>query len=110
MINKDGEIEFFCDRLKRLRKEMGLSQAQVAERLHLAKATISYYEQSVRTPSPDVLISFTRLFKVSADYLLGIEKDKKTVDVSDLTDEEITVIENMIKILRKNHLKKGKEG
>ena len=87
--------------LKELRVKAGLSQQQVADRTGLTKSMISYYELSDRTPSPEILVKLATLFHVSTDYLLGVEKKSKTLDVSDLTDEEIDVIQNMIDLLRK---------
>lgn len=93
--------------LKELRKEAGLTQQQLAERLWLSKATVSYYEQSLRYPSPEILVKLSRIFHVSTDYLLGIEGKKQTLDVSDLIDEDIVFLENTIQFLRKkNNMKK----
>lgn len=93
----------FGERLKNLRLQAGITQKQLAERLWLSKATVSYYEQSLRSPSPEILVKLSKIFKVSTDYLLGIKKDgKKLLDISDLTDEEIEVLEKTVMIFRKN--------
>lgn len=93
----------FGERLKNLRLQAGITQKQLAERLWLSKATVSYYEQSLRSPSPEILVKLSKIFKVSTDYLLGIEKDeKKLLNISDLTDEEIEVLEKTVMIFRKN--------
>lgn len=42
----------FGNTLKELRMNAGMTQKQLAERLWLSKATVSYYEQSIRNPSP----------------------------------------------------------
>ena len=51
-------------------------------------------------PSLDVLIKLSYEFNVSMEYLLGIEKNK-TIDISDLTDEQISAINNLIELFRK---------
>lgn len=89
--------------LKELRQQAGLTQKQLAERLWLSKATVSYYEQSVRYPSPEILVKLSKIFHVSTDYLLGIEGKKQVLDVTDLSDEEIAFLENAIELLRKNN-------
>ena len=61
--------------LKELRKSAGLSQQTLAEKLGVTKSLISYYELQERSPSPEMLIKLTKLFHVSADYLLGIDND-----------------------------------
>ena len=80
-----------------------MTQKQLAERIWLSKATISYYEQSVRYPSPEILVKLARVFHVSTDYLLGLEAQKQTLDISDLTDEDVQGIEHMIEVLRKKN-------
>ena len=79
-----------------LRTGQKLSQRELAERLGVAKSVISYYESGDRYPSYDVLVKMAHLFHVTTDYLLDIEK-VRMIDVSNLTDEEIDVVVNVIK-------------
>ena len=97
----------FGKKLKELRQAAGLTQKQLAERLWLSKATVSYYEQSIRYPSPEILIKLSKVFHVSTDYLLGIEEKKQVLDVTDLTDEDIRVLEDTIVLLRKKNNEKS---
>ncbi|MEE7582264.1 MAG: helix-turn-helix transcriptional regulator [Oscillospiraceae bacterium] len=94
----------FGEKLKELRIKAGLTQKQLADKLWLSKATVSYYEQSLRYPSPEMLIKLSNVFHVSTDYLLGIEDKKQTLDVTDLTDEDIQFLKNAIELLRKKNL------
>ena len=93
-------IKEFAETLKNLRTKKGLTQTQLADRLWLNKSIISAYENEQRMPSLDVLIKLSYEFNVSMEYLLGIEKNK-TIDVSDLTDEQISAINNLIELFRK---------
>lgn len=94
----------FGSLLKDLRLKSGLTQKQLADKIGITKAVISYYELQERQPSPDVIIKLANVFHVSADYLLGInDVDKKSLDVSGLTDEDINVIQNLIILLRKKN-------
>ena len=93
-------IKEFAETLKNLRTKKGLTQTQLASRLWLNKSIISAYETEQRMPSLDVLIKLSYEFNVSMEYLLGIEKNK-TIDVSDLTDEQISAINNLIELFRK---------
>ena len=79
-----------------LRTGQKLSQRELAERLGVAKSVISYYESGDRYPSYDVLVKMAHLFHVTTDYLLDIEK-VRMIDVSNLTDEKIDVVVNVIK-------------
>ena len=94
----------FGKTLKELRQKAGITQQQLAERLWLSKATVSYYEQSVRYPSPEILLKLAKIFHVSTDYLLGNEEKKQTIDVTDLTEEDIQLLEHTIELLRKKNL------
>lgn len=93
----------FETKLKELRQQAGLTQKQLADRLWLSKATVSYYEQSLRYPSPEILVKLAGVFHVTTDYLLGIEDKKQTIDVTDLSDEDIDFLENAAKLLRKKN-------
>lgn len=87
-------------RLKDLRKEHGLTQQQVADRIWVSKAMVSSYELSARTPSYNVLIKLAKLFGVSTDYLLGVESGKHTVDVSMLSSKQIKLILDLIEEMK----------
>ena len=92
----------FGDRLKELRSKNGITQTRLAQLLNITKSVVSYYERQERMPSPDVLIKLASIFHVSVDYLMGIDK-KKTIDVSDLSDEDISVLNHMVDTLRKKN-------
>ncbi len=94
----------FGNRLKELRLNAGLSQKQLADKLWITKSAVSYYELSERNPSPEILIKIAKVFHVTTDYLLGIEDKQKYLDVSDLTDDEIDLLQHTINIIRKNRL------
>ena len=94
-------IKEFAENLKNLRTKKGLTQSQLADRLWLNKSIISAYENEQRMPSLDVLIKLSYEFNVSMEYLLGIEKNK-TIDISDLTDEQISAINNLIELFKKH--------
>lgn len=59
------------ERIKQLRLEMNLTQAQLAERLNVDRSTISTYECGSRTIPVHHIIPLSKIFHVSADYLLG---------------------------------------
>lgn len=61
----------FSNRLKKLRKEKCLNQAELAEKLGYARTTIANYEQESRLPSLNTLFDIADFFEVSLDYLFG---------------------------------------
>lgn len=90
----------FGKTLKELRLNAGLTQQQLAAQLGVTKTVVSYYELHTRTPSPEILVKLAAIFHVSSDYLLGIEKGK-TIDVSGLDEQEITILITLVGLLRK---------
>ena len=92
----------FGKRLKMLRTNKKLTQQQLADRLGVAKSVVSYYESGDRFPSYDVLIKIARTFHVTTDYLLNLERTR-VINVSDLSDEQISVVETVVDALRKNN-------
>ena len=63
----------FSKRLKELRKEAGLTQQELGDRLNLTKGSICSYENGTRMASIEVLIDVSNLFKVDLDYLIGTD-------------------------------------
>lgn len=61
----------FGDRLKELREEKELKQAELANLFNISPSTIGMYEQNRRTPDFALLNSIADYFGVSVDYLLG---------------------------------------
>ncbi len=60
-------------KLKELREEKGFTQIQIAEYLNIKQNTYSQYENEKRQLPIDVLIKLARYYKVSTDYILGLE-------------------------------------
>ncbi len=92
----------FAENLKKLRTNKGLTQTQLAKRLWLNKSIISAYENETRTPSLEVLIKLSNEFNVSIEYLLGIEREK-TINVTGLNEEQITIVSSLVDLLRKEN-------
>ena len=68
MKNMFGEI------LKYLRQEKNIGQIQLAKELGVSKGIISMWENGLREPTMSSLISLSKFFNVSIDFLVGIEK------------------------------------
>ena len=61
----------FSQRLRKVRLDNHMTQAQVAKKIGVTASMVSSYETDIRLPSYDVLIRIADLFGVSVDYLLG---------------------------------------
>ncbi len=89
-------------KIKRLREENNLTQSELGEKLNISKATISKYETDKVEPSIPTLISMSKLFNVSIDFLVGNEENFETIAAhsddrtKNLTDEQKKQIDNFI--------------
>ena len=95
----EGDSVTTGDRIKALRLEQHMTQAQLAVRLGLASGLVSFYELNERSPSNQVLMKLAGIFRVSVDYLLGLEK-RTTIDVTDLSPENIAIITTLANALK----------
>ena len=64
-----------ANRLVNLRKEMGLSQEQLAEKIGVSRQAVSKWERSEASPDTDNIILLARLYNISLDELLRTEDD-----------------------------------
>lgn len=90
----------FSQRLKQLRKDKRLTQAQVAQRIGVTASMVSSYETDIRLPSYEVLIRLADVFGVTVDYLL-CRQNKRFLDITELSDDEAAVVCSMVELLKK---------
>lgn len=77
----------FSERLKDLRKQAGLTQVEVAEKLGISQPAYASWERGVKKPTQENLVKIAQILNVSVDYLVGNLKDK--TDDIDLSEVEI---------------------
>lgn len=63
----------FGDRLRKLRKQMDMTQEQVAKNLNIVRSTYAYYETGKTCPDFTTVVRLAHLFNVTTDYLLDAE-------------------------------------
>lgn len=88
-----------ADRIKALRESRGWTQAELARRMNMTRNGINSWEQGLSMPSPQSLVDLARLFSVSTDYLLGVEKHN-TVNVTGLDEKDVALIAQLAERLR----------
>ena len=89
-----------AERIKMLRENLNISQQELAKKLSVTRASVSAWEMGISTPSTVYLVELSRMFHVSTDYLLGLEKHL-TVDVTGLTTEQIRILTDLAEHFRK---------
>lgn len=64
--------QLLCTRLKELRSSLNLTQKEFAEKIGASTVSISSYEIGTKTPSLDMLLTISKTFNVSIDWLCGV--------------------------------------
>ena len=90
------------ERIKALREARGWTQAELARRLNITRNGVNSWEQGLSMPSPACLVDLAKLFSVSTDYLLGVER-LEAVNVTGLKEEDIALLAQLADLLRENH-------
>ena len=62
-------------RIRDLREDKDLTQAEMAQILYCSQQVYSNYELGQRDIPTDILIKLSRFYKVSTDYILGLTDD-----------------------------------
>ena len=65
------------ERIRNLREDADLTQAEIGEQINVPQRTYAYYERGERMIPPQVLIALAQFHQVSIDYLLGLTDQKK---------------------------------
>lgn len=63
-------------RIKDLREDHDLTQAEVAAYLHVKQNTYSQYENGQRQLPMEALIALARYYRTSTDYILGLTEER----------------------------------
>ena len=66
------------ENIRTLRKARGLSQQELAERLHVVRQTVSKWEQGLAVPDAAMLVQLAECLEVSVEELLGTPKSDST--------------------------------
>ena len=75
----------FRERLKALRKEIGMTQIELGEKLNYGSTAIANYEAGRNQPSIPDLMKIASIFDVSMDYLLCVSDIRHPYEVSEET-------------------------
>ena len=69
----------FNENIKKIRKEKGLSQEELAVKLNVVRQTISKWEKGLSVPDADLLISLSEILETPVSILLGKTSRRKNM-------------------------------
>lgn len=112
----------FSERLKKLRKDTGLTQVDVASKLGISQQAYASWERGIKKPTQENLVRIAQILNVSVDYLVGnLQETSDELDNIELlfrmnskglTDEEKEIFKKeLIEFMeeRKTLFEKGKK-
>lgn len=88
------------DRIKEARDKNGYTQSALAKALGISRSAVNAWEMGVSVPSAQYLVELSKLFNVSADFLLDLNR-KETIDITPLDEEEKQIIHSLMKYFEK---------
>mgnify|MGYP004526898779 CR=1 FL=1 len=104
-------MESIGERIKRLRKNIGITQEELAEKIGLEGAAVSKYETNRVPLTQESLLRLSAIFNVSTDYILtgknAINEPieiaasmKDGLDLSDMGENDKKVIMDLYTLLK----------
>jgi transcriptional regulator with XRE-family HTH domain len=89
-----------ADRIRVLREQAGLTQSEIASRLHISRGSVSSWEMGYSSPQTAFVVQLAKIFNVSTDCILGLEYS--TISVEGLDDEEMAILVSIANKFRMN--------
>ena len=107
------DAQFLMDmgeRIAKRRKELNLTQEQLAESINLSLQSISCIELGKKAIRPQNLVNLCNTLNVSTDYILTGKKEVKQLEgifkrLAVLSESDYTMVENLVEHLYKNSKK-----
>lgn len=79
-----------ANKLVKLRKQLGLSQEGLAEKIGVSRQAVSKWERSESSPDTDNLIALSKIYGISIDEMLNYDVDNTVVQDNEPEKDEDT--------------------
>lgn len=91
-------------RIKETRNSLGLTQAELAEKLGVSQNFLGDIERGIKLPGLPKLILLCNTLKISLDYLFAESLDNVLNEDNEVyfTDKQMSIIKNMVKTITNN--------
>lgn len=97
----------FSENLKALRKARGMTQEELAARLHVVRQTVSKWEKGLSVPDAELLIRLAEVLDTTVGQLLGADIPEDGESRNDLADQLARINEQLAIRNRRGRLSSG---
>lgn len=92
------------ERISIRRKERGITQEQMAEKMGVSLQTVSNIECGKKATNPENIVKICRTLNTTADYILLGEKNESQIKgitkvIANLPEEKYRAVENIVNLL-----------
>ena len=84
-----------ADRIKSLRENQNKTQSELEKQLGITRSSVNAWEMGVSVPSTQYVVELVHIFKVSTDYLLGVDTTS-SISVAGLSEKDVEIINTLI--------------
>ena len=97
------ELFTLAEKIKLLREQRHLTQAELARIMKLTRSSINSWEMGLSVPSTAMIVELAKEFCVSTDYLLGLEENA-SINVSGLSEKEVAVLCDLVSCFKNKRI------
>lgn len=94
------EEPIYIRNMRALRSKANYTQADVSRKLNIQRQTYSNYENELRMPPLDIIISLAELYDVSVDFLVRGTEMKKSAVSRSLDAKERKLLEDFSRLTK----------
>ena len=88
------------DNLKTIRKQKGMSQEELAAKVHVVRQTVSKWEKGLSVPDAEILVQIAETFEVPVSRLLGAEntpaEKTESADRNEIAEQLMRINEQLV--------------
>lgn len=89
---KKGDVSMPNEKIKKLRKEKGISQSELAKQLFVSRYTITRWENGNSLPSTDNIQQLANFFEKDATFFMPNHTEKDIVDNNKLGISQLSLV------------------
>ena len=95
-----------AEKIKHLREQQGLTQAELSKRLGITRSSVNAWEMGISVPSTQSLVQLAQIFDISTDYLLGLDV-AFAIRTDGLSDNDIQLVHSIVQRLKNGDVQAG---